>query len=55
MRNRGRNTISYKMKIKWYNFSPTKTAHDISQIVTGFIVATTLFAFVFIFLPNILF
>lgn len=55
MRNRGRNTLSYKMKMKMYDFSPIKTAHDISQIVAGFIVATTLFTFVFIFLPNILF
>lgn len=55
MRDRGRDTLSYKMKMKWYNFSPTKTAHDISQIVAGFIVAITLFTFVFIFLPNILF
>lgn len=55
MRNRGRNTISYKMKMKWYNFSPIETVHNISQIVAGFVVASVLFIFVFILLPNILF
>ena len=55
MRNRGRNTISYKMKMKWYNFSPIETIHNISQIITGLIIASVLFTFVFILLPNILF
>ena len=52
---RNRNNIKYKIIMGLYNFSPIKTAREVTQIITGFIVVSMLFAFVFIFLPNFIF
>ena len=55
MRNRGRNTLSYKMKMKMRDFSFAKTTNNVSQILTGLVVATAIFILVFIFIPNFVF